>query len=190
MSPERESGSEVVVRIGGWSPGWEWKVWVGPPAACRDGRPASALAPFQGTATPTVNENLNTLDPGSPDARPAALDRSAATTLTRSPGVKGCLGTKAVPAPSGSVVTRPACRPLLEPITATDLTSDGRREEKMTWERGEASGVPGKGITRRAAAAVAGGASIAKQTAISSARLSGPPTALDATPRAKTFAAP
>lgn len=44
----------------------------------------------------------------------------------------------------------PEWSPLLDPVTVTALRSEGAREEKMISDCGEASGVPGKGITCRA----------------------------------------
>jgi hypothetical protein len=35
----------------------------------------------------------------------------------------------------------------MDPTTLTERSSDGASDEKMTWVIGEASGVPGNGIT-------------------------------------------
>ena len=60
-----------------------------------------------------------------------------------------------MPAPSGSALRCPACAPLRDPVTVTERNSAGGSEEKMIVEVGEASGVPGNGITCSAVAAVA-----------------------------------
>ena len=152
MSPELWSGSAVTVTGGGFRPGAERKLVDGRAEAA-----PSSLVPFTtpwapAAAIPTPNEKLSAVDPGSPDALPAAGEVRAARTVTCSPAVNRARGTNAVPAPSGRAVSRPACHPLRDPITVTEVICEGAREEKMTCVPGAASGVPGKGITWSAAA--------------------------------------
>ena len=83
------------------------------------------------------------------EAAPAAGELSTAVTVTFSPEAKRRAGTHAVPAPAGSAVRRPVWVPVRVPDTVTVLSSEGLRAEKITCEAGDASGVPGNGITAR-----------------------------------------
>ena len=154
MSPECWSGSEVKLTSGGCSPGAETKFLDNGPLARATAASTGALTR---TGVDTPNENRMRLAPGAPDAVPAAGELSTALTVTRSRLVNRCSGMKAVPAPAGSATRRPAWAPLREPMADTDLISDGGSDEKMMSEDGEASGVPGNGITWSAGADAAAG---------------------------------
>jgi hypothetical protein len=159
MSPELWSGSLVTDRIDGWRLGAEWKLWVCPEEATRAPGPggSGAWVPLSGLAT--ENEKLSLVAPGWPEAAPAAGEARVARTMTRSPEANGWRGTNSVPAPSGRAARRPGCRPVRDPATVTERTSTGASEEKMIGVAGEASGVPGNGITWRADACAAGATS-------------------------------
>jgi hypothetical protein len=141
---------------GGRRPGAERKRCVEPAAEvlapsglCPIPAPAHALVMSRRlTRADTANEKRRFVAPGRPEAVPAPGEFSSALTRTVSPGLNRAAGTNAAPAPAGSARSRPRCTPLREPITATEATSDGVSAEKMICEEGEASGVPGNGITR------------------------------------------
>ena len=67
----------------------------------------------------TEKENSSRRAPRAPEAVPAAAERRLAETETRSPGVNGRVGEKAVPWSPGCALNRPVWRPLREPTTVT-----------------------------------------------------------------------
>ena len=113
-------------------------------------RGPGSLCPATLAGRATENEKLICFAPGAPEAVPAAGERNAAVTETRSPGENGRSGVNAVPWPAGWALRRPACRPLREPTTETLLTCARVTAGKSIFVPGAAAGVPGKGSTSRA----------------------------------------
>ena len=139
------SAGAVTAAPAGAARGFGATVATTSPTPTGTGLPGSTPMPFR--AAPTPNENRRRVAPGAPDAVPAAADRSSASTFTLSDVTNGRLGTNAVPEPSGRATRRPACGPLRDPTALTERSSEGTSEEKITCAVGEASGVPGNGIT-------------------------------------------
>ncbi len=67
--------------------------------------PADVLVPAAGRAT--RKEKWSTLEPGAPEAAPAAVEASVAVTVTRSPGANARAGANWVPAPAGCALSAP-----------------------------------------------------------------------------------
>src|SRR5205823_5638917 len=187
------SGSAPALIRGGWRPGSERKLCTGDEllaeSLAADARPRLVLAEgewFGGASeggTATLKEKRNVVARGSPEAVPAAGEARTAVTCTCSPAMNGWSGMNAVPAPSGSQASSPVWCLLTDPATLTDWRSDGASEEKMIWDIGEASGVPGKGTTWRATAAPARPVSSVKPTTITmSTRKPRPRSPLRSTP--------
>lgn len=68
------------------------------------------MAGIEPAGVPTVNRNVPVV---------ASRTCSPVRTVTSSPGTNGLGGWKLTPCPSESAASRPACRPLREPVTTT-----------------------------------------------------------------------
>ena len=111
MSPERCPGSASADDRGGWSPGAEWKLWVGDDerAAWPAGAPGSAAA-RRIEPVATVNEKLSTVAPGSPEAVPAAGERQSRGHADLLAGGERVVRDEGRAAPSGSATSARVAR--------------------------------------------------------------------------------
>src|SRR5436189_6331200 len=98
---------------------------------------------FAGAGLVTWKEKRKPRALGTPTAAAAAADRSTALTATRSPVTNGRSGTNCVPRPPGCAVRVPACDPLREPTTRTEISCAGASAGKSMRVPGGTSGVPG-----------------------------------------------